>query len=258
MANRWLPFLFPAPVKTSPKPPARPPATFTVVAGGREIVVTLRRNARAKRYTLRLTPKLDGAVVTIPRRGTIAEAKAFVARHANWMDERIATRTPEVLAPGAAVFVRGVPHIVTPTGTLRGVVRAVRGEAGQALLMVPGDAEQAARKVTDFLKKLARGDYADAVERHARALGVTPGAIRLKDTSTRWGSASTSGTLSFSWRLIMAPAFVLDYLAAHEVAHLKEMNHSDRFWAICYRLAPRTDEAKAWLKAHGRDLHRMI
>ena len=122
---------------------------------------------------------------------------------------------------------------------------------------VPGEAPHVRRRLVDHLKKEARADLASAVARHAATLGVRPTAIRLKDTTSRWGSASARGVLAFSWRLIMAPPFVLDYVAAHEVAHLKEMNHSDRFWTICERLCPATEAAKDWLKKNGAGLHRL-
>ena len=78
----------------------------------------------------------------------------------------------------------------------------------------------------------------------------------MRDQSSRWGSCNSDGVLSFSWRLILAPPFVLDYLAAHEVAHLVEMNHSVRFWRVVARICPEMDRAKAWITAHGNDLHR--
>ena len=258
MPNRWLALLAPSPKRQSPPKPA--PSAYTVMAGDREITVTLRRNPRAKRYTLRLSAKGDGAVVSMPKRGTVAEARAFVDRHLDWIAHRLPPPRDAAAhaASGGTVPLRGVPHRLRATGAIRGVIRTAEDPDGTAVLLVPGEPAHIGRRVTEHLKRCAKADFDIAVRRHAEALGVRPTAIRLKDTTSRWGSASTSGILSFSWRLAMAPPFVLDYLAAHEVAHLKEMNHSDRFWAICYRLAPRTDEAKAWLQAHGRDLHRAI
>ncbi|BBE73585.1 M48 family metallopeptidase [Oharaeibacter diazotrophicus] len=260
MANRWLPdLLVRAGLRPPPAPPRRTATTaFTVVAGGRAVEVRLRRNARAKRYTLRLDAKGAGAVVTLPRRGTIAEARAFVTRHADWLAERLAPETASAVpADGDMVPVRGVPHRLACTGAARGAVALAADGDGRPVLVVPGAPEHRRRRLETFLKRLARDDLAAAVARHAGTLCVRPTAIRLKDTTSRWGSASAAGGLSFSWRLVMAPPFVLDYLAAHEVAHLVEMNHSDRFWTICRRLAPRTEEAKAWLKAEGRGLHRL-
>jgi predicted metal-dependent hydrolase len=159
---------------------------------------------------------------------------------------------------GSTIPLRGIPHVVRLSGVARGTVRTALDASGVAILHLPGSPEHAARRLADHLKAIARADLHAAVSRHSAAIGVVPARIRLKDTTSRWGSASTSGTLSFSWRLALAPPFVLDYLAAHEVAHLREMNHSSRFWAICRRLAPRTDEARAWLKRHGAELHRLI
>jgi predicted metal-dependent hydrolase len=259
MPNRWLPFLFPAPAVRSPRPKPPSPGPFLVDLGGRQISVTVRRNARAKRYTLRLGPKGDGATLTIPKRGTLAEAKAFLDRHTDWLAEKTAeNRLHAADGRGTVVPVQGVAHRLESTGSPRGGVRATYDAAGHPVLSVPGAPEHLHRRAESHLRSLARAELSAAVARHAAALGVRPTAIRIKDTTSRWGSASTTGTLSFSWRLAMAPPFVLDYLAAHEVAHLVEMNHSDRFWAICRRLAPRTEEARDWLKAHGRDLHRVL
>lgn len=244
-----LPFL------QSPEKKRSAPASFPILAGERMVDVTVRRNARARRYTLRLDRRGDGAVVTIPRRGTLMEAKAFVARHADWIAERLIAR-PDLPEVPTAVPIRGVVHRVVSTGSLRGRIRVVVLDDGPAIEM-PGEAPHVRRRLADHLKKEARADLGAAVARHANALGVRPTAIRLKDTTSRWGSASARGVLAFSWRLVMAPPFVLDYVAAHEVAHLREMNHSDRFWAICERLCPATDAAKAWLKKNGAGLHRL-
>jgi predicted metal-dependent hydrolase len=258
MANRWLPFLFPVPAVRSPRP--RPsPGPLLVNVGGRQIAVAVRRNPRAKRYTLRLTAKGDGASLTIPKRGTLAEAKAFLDRHAGWLAEKMAAHQfASPVITGAIVPVQGIEHRLESTGSPRGRVRTTYDAAGHPVLSVPGTADHLKRRTEAHLRTLAKSELSAAVSRHAAVLGVRPTAVRIKDTTSRWGSASTTGTLSFSWRLAMAPPFVLDYLAAHEVAHLVEMNHSDRFWAICRRLAPRTEEARAWLKTHGRELHRVL
>lgn len=252
MTNRWLPFL------SSPKPRPREPETIAVSVGARDVSIKVRRNARAKRYTLRLSAAADGATVTIPARGSLREAKAFVHRHLDWLAGKLAPAGAGGVAAGALVPVRGVPHRIRPAKAVRGLVKTAIDEDGAPALVVPGDPAHLARRIEAHLRALARADLGEAVARHAAAIGVRPKAIRLKDTTSRWGSASSSGTLSFSWRLAMAPPFVLDYLAAHEVAHLREMNHSDRFWALCRRLAPRTEEARDWLKAHGRSLHTAI
>ncbi len=123
------------------------------------------------------------------------------------------------------------------------------------MLLVAGREEHLRRRVIDFLKKEARRDLDRAVMRHAMMLGVRVKAIRLRDQTSRWGSCSSSGTLSFSWRLVMAPPFVLDYLAAHEVAHLHEMNHGPRFWHLVESVCAETKQARAWLNKEGLRLH---
>ncbi|MEM1307131.1 MAG: M48 family metallopeptidase, partial [Pseudomonadota bacterium] len=102
----------------------------------------------------------------------------------------------------------------------------------------------------------ARRDIEAAVALHADRLMLTPNRITIRDQVSRWGSCSSNGNLSFSWRLILAPSRILDYVAAHEVAHLEEMNHGPQFWALVRRSCPGTDEAKAWLDRYGIELHR--
>jgi hypothetical protein len=127
---------------------------------------------------------------------------------------------------------------------------------GRHALHVAGDARHVHRRVMDFLKREARKRLEDAVRRHCAKIDVKARDVTLRDTTSRWGSCSATGGLNFSWRLIMAPPHVLDYLAAHEVAHLIHMNHSDEFWALTRKLSNETDSAEAWLKAHGASLHR--
>jgi predicted metal-dependent hydrolase len=112
------------------------------------------------------------------------------------------------------------------------------------------------RRVSDFLRREAARDLEAASRRAAEALGVPVKRISVRDQSSRWGSCSTTGVLSYSWRLILAPPFVLNYLAVHESAHLIEMNHSPRFWRLVKSVCTDAERAKAWLDVHGGDLHR--
>jgi predicted metal-dependent hydrolase len=138
-----------------------------------------------------------------------------------------------------------------------GTVWTETGGDGRRLLCVAThDATHVSRRITDFLKREAKRDLEAAVARYTERLGVEVKRISIRDQVSRWGSCSTSGALSFSWRLVLAPRFVLDYLAAHEVAHLLEMNHSPRFWRLLGRICPDMERAKAWLDARGTDLHR--
>jgi len=138
---------------------------------------------------------------------------------------------------------------------MRGTVWVETGDA-VALLCVAGNTEHLARRVRDFLKREAKRDLEAASRRYAALLGVGVKRIAVRDQSSRWGSCTAGGVLSYSWRLILAPPYVLDYLAAHEVAHLVEMNHSRKFWRVIDGMCPEWRRAKGWLNAQGAALHR--
>jgi len=147
-------------------------------------------------------------------------------------------------------------HAIVHRRGERGTVWTKTDRDGRRLLCVAGHTAHVARRITDYLKREAKRDLEAAVARYAERLGVKVRRISIRDQASRWGSCSTSGALSFSWRLVLAPRYVLDYLAAHEVAHLQEMNHSVRFWRLLGRICPDMERAKAWLDVHGTDLHR--
>ncbi|MBF9233241.1 M48 family metallopeptidase [Microvirga alba] len=236
--------------------PADPPH-LRVSHQGQTFKVALKRRPTAKRITLRVSNATGEVVLTIPERTDIGLAQRFADSHSNWIATRLAKVPKRVLfEPGSLVPLRGVPHKVVHWSSIRGITRATTGSAGEPIIAVTGDPAHVTRRVQDFLQGEARRDFSEAVKRHTAALGVPARRITVRDTKSRWGSCSANGALNFSWRLIMAPPFVLDYLAAHEVAHLRELNHSQRFWKLTYQLCPRTDEAEAWLKTYGSALHR--
>ena len=227
---------------------------FEIATESGLIAVTLRRHPNARNYTLRLKSATGAPVLTMPRRGSLREARQFLDRHAGWLlREMDKLPKPRPIVDGAIVPLRGVAHRIHHHHR-RGTV-SVETVDGAPALVVAGDAAHLRRRVIDFLKREARRDLEPRVRQHAAALGVTVKAIRFRDQTSRWGSCTMSGHLSFSWRLIMAPSYVLDYLAAHEVAHLREMNHSRRFWRLCEALCPQTRQARAWLNAEGAKLH---
>jgi predicted metal-dependent hydrolase len=224
--------------------------------------VTLKRIAAARRFTLRVRTATRDVVLTMPPRSSIASARAFAERHAAWVGVRL-DRLPEPMpfGPGESVPLRGVMHRIVHRPHQRGTVSIEMPSSdaqGKSLpiLCVCGDSVHIARRVQDFLIREAKRDLEAAVARHARKLNVTPRKISLRDPTSRWGSCSSSGSLNFSWRLIMAPSFVLDYLAAHEVAHLLHMNHSAPFWKNVAKLSRDVDAAESWLKTHGAGLLR--
>lgn len=231
------------------------PERIEIRLDDQEISVRLRPNPRARRYTLNLGVAGADPVLTIPAGGNIYDARAFLNRNREWLATRLSLRpVARPFRPGRIVPIRDVKHRISHRPDERGTVWVEDGHRFP-LLAVAGDRAFLERRVQDWLKREARADLETAVFHYAEAIRVRPTAIRLRDPKGRWGSCSSRGTLSFSWRLIFAPPMVLDYLAAHEVAHLREMNHSLSFWRLVHRICPDTEEAEAWLKAHGATLH---
>lgn len=220
-------------------------------------LIRLRRHRQARRYTLRIEATSRDVVLTMPPRGTVKEAREFAQKHGGWIAARLG-RLPKAapFASGTPVPLRGVPHRIVHRRGDRGTVWTEVDGRGSRLLCVIGEEPHIARRISDFLRREARRDLDAASKKYARELNVTPKRITVRDQATRWGSCSTKGALSYSWRLILSPPYVLDYLAAHEVAHLVEMNHSRRFWRLVKRLSPNYERAKLWLDVHGTDLHR--
>lgn len=231
------------------------PDSITLALAERQVSVRLRRNARAKKYILRLPLESDSPVLTVPKGGTLATAQNFVQKQSGWIEERLASRTPRAdLVPGSHVPFRGQRHLIESAGRLRGLVE-IRHDGPNPVLVVPGEPQTVPRKLLKFFKDEARKDLECAVARHAGRVDRKVAAISIRDTRSRWGSCASNGRLSFSWRLVLAPPEILDYVAAHEVAHLVHMDHSERFWQVCFDLAPHTRQAQKWLKAHGAQLH---
>ncbi len=213
------------------------------------IKITLRRSARARRLSLRVS-RLDGRVtLTMPTRVATHVAEAFIREKSDWIRAQVNAHVPqEGLRFGARIPFLGQDLVLTP-----GQGRAAYQD-GNALI-VPGDARQIAPRVKAFLKVQAQMRLREASDRHAEGLGVTYGKLTLRDPRSRWGSCTSEGNLMYSWRLVMAPEAVLDYVAAHEVAHRLEMNHSDRFWAQVARACPEYTVHRQWLRTQGHKLH---
>ncbi|GJE08821.1 MULTISPECIES: SprT family zinc-dependent metalloprotease [Methylobacterium] len=232
------------------------PDHLTLPHGAEVLRVSLRRSPSARRLILRVSQVTGDVVLTLPPRTALATARRFAESHAGWIAARLA-RVPDHVpfAEGASVPLRGVPHRIVRRGSRSGTTLAEDGEGGP-ILSVSCEAPHVGRRVRDFLQREARADLARAVETYAAALGERPRRITLRDTRSRWGSCTASGELNFSWRLVMAPPMVLDYLVAHEMAHLREMNHSQRFWRLVAGVCPHMDAAEAWLKRQGASLHR--
>lgn len=215
-----------------------------------EIAVTLRVDARARRFTLRLAHDGAGAVLTLPPGVPAGEVRRFLARQQTWLRSALARQpNPIAVVTGSVLPVDGVAlTIVARTGARRAPVL----EPGRIVLQGAGPAGP---RLATWLKGRARDRLVPLVGGHARTLGAPLAGVSLKDTRSRWGSCSTAGRINLSWRLAMAPPEVQDYVAAHEAAHLVEMNHQPEYWAVLARLVPGYAGPRAWLRQHGRALH---
>lgn len=234
----------------------KPLEPATVDCAGQQVDVVFRRNGSARRLILRLNTDGTAAVVTVPGGVSRAQALDFVMRSADWLGERLSKRGENIpLRPGSLVPLRGESHEIRHINLRRGTVTV---DPLMKEILVPGEPPHVARRLTDFLKVAARHDLTAASQTYAEAMGVAFRRITIRDQRSRWGSCSAHGELSFSWRLILTPAYVLDYVAAHEVAHLVHMNHGRRFWRLVLSHCRDAGKAKKWLKDHGHEVHRFI
>src|SRR6185369_2992558 len=191
------------------------PTTISIAFDQEIYAVRVRRHAQARRYTLRIQAATREVVLTMPPRGSVKAAREFAEKHGGWIAARL-KRLPQAapFADGARLPLRGVSHTIAHRHGRRGTVwTEVEGE--ERFLCVAGDAPHVPRRVRDFLKREAKRDLEVATRRATQALGIAFRRVSIRDQASRWGSCSTTGVLSYSWRLIMAPPFVLDYLAAH-------------------------------------------
>ncbi len=221
---------------------------------GRRIAVRLVVNARARAISLRIDPTRRIAIATAPSERHLKTAARFASERAGWIARELA-RLPQTaaLAPGALAPLRGRMHALAFEPGRAGV-RVEEGEPPRIVVAAP-DAGLYAARLMRFFRHEARLDLCQRVSEYTAALGVAAARVHVKEIRSRWGSCSSDGGLSFSWRVILAPPFVLDYLVAHEVAHLVEMNHSRRFWAQVKKALPDFERGRAWLHEHGAALH---
>ncbi|WP_254445962.1 M48 family metallopeptidase [Ruegeria sp. HKCCD7255] len=212
------------------------------------VPLTLRKSARARRISLRIS-QLDGRVtLTYPHGVAETEALSFAQQKEGWIRQHLQDQPdPALVQIGQLIPIEGVERrIVRATG--RRVALTAREVA------LPEGSE--ARRLARFLKELARDRLTEACDDYAAILGRSYTTLTLRDTRSRWGSCSSAGGLMFSWRLILAPSDVLHYVAAHEVAHLAEMNHSPAFWAQVEKIFGPCKAQRRWLRENGAALHR--
>jgi predicted metal-dependent hydrolase len=214
---------------------------------GIDAPVLIRVSRRARRVGLRVDPVGRNVELVLPRGVSPNTGLRFLAAKREWIAARLKMLPQAVpFAEGAMVPVLGVPHrIRRESAPSLPPVRIIDGE-----IRVRGNPAYVARRVRDHLVITARGELMPRARRLAAQIGREVKRVNVRDTKSRWGSCSGRGNLSFSWRLILAPEAVLDYVVAHEVAHLVEMNHGPRFWRLVESLAPGSAGPRSWLKQH--------
>jgi predicted metal-dependent hydrolase len=214
-------------------------------------LLTIRISPRARRLALRVDAAARSIELVLPRRASADVAFGFVAAHRGWIAARVAAMPPPLrLVDGATVPLYGVPHRIRHVPDRAAApVTVAEGE-----ILVRGDPAHLPRRVRDHLIALAKHDFAVRSRALAARLGKSVTRVGVRDPKSRWGSCSSKGALSFSWRLVFAPEAVIDYVVAHEVAHLVEMNHSPRFWRVVASLVPDSAAPRSWLKRHRLEL----
>ena len=218
-----------------------------VEVGNPPISVAVRRSARARRLILRVSAK--GPVVTVPNHARLSVVREFLVAQEGWLRDRL-----DALPARVVVRIGGsIPYKGSLTEIRAAQTRSVVLEDGA--IYIPAASRHPGASLKAFLKNDARQRLSYAVDLHCRALGAGAGRITLRDPKSRWGSCSAEGNLMFSWRLAMAPEEILDYVAAHEVAHLREFNHSRDFWRLVAELCEDYAYHRRWLKDHGPALH---
>lgn len=232
------------------------PPRESLTVGTQQVPVLLVKNSRARRYVLRLQP--DGAArVTIPRGGTLNEGWRFLERNTPWLEQQVqklAARSKvdrrwllgsELLFRGETVRIE--PGVNDETGAIR---------FGTEVLWVADASADLRRRIEGHLWHLARKEFPPRVFDLAAKHQLPVQRVTVRNQRSRWGSCSRRGTISLNWRLIQTPPFVRDYIIYHELAHLREMNHSDRCWREVERLCPDYREAERWLRKHSSLIHR--
>lgn len=225
---------------------------MSLALGHPPIEITLRRSARARRFSLRVGQGDGRVTLSLPLRAREAEAMAFARTHEGWIRAALAKLpSPATLAFGAQIMLEGQSLTITPSPAA-GPRAPLHIDGTQ--LIAPNDPARLPARIAAYFKLRARDRLASASDFYAAQIGKTVTQITLRDTRSRWGSCSADGALMYNWRLIMAPPSVLNYVAAHEVAHLVEMNHAPAFWAVVSQLYPNWQVQRDWLKQHGAGL----
>lgn len=220
---------------------------------GEEVLpLVIKRNRRAKRICLRYDPTGHTINLTLPRHARMSEGLSFLNQKSDWLITTLQEMPcKKQIKPGVIIPLFGERVRIKHDASLRCAWKLEKD-----VLTVSGKREHFERKVMEAIKKMAKKHISDLANYQSRRIGRNINRITVRDTRSRWGSCSSAGNLSFSWRLIFAPYEVFEYVVAHEVSHLRHMNHGARFWELCGFLCPNADIAKEWLRVHGKELYR--
>lgn len=218
---------------------------------GESIPLLVRRHPQARKLILRIDENGAGAIVTIPKYTSFQDGVEMATRKSGWIKRQLGKRLESVtFEDGIELPFLGEVHVVQHKPMGRSIRR------GGGVIEVAGRPEHLRRRLTDWLKAQARREISSRAHAKAAEISQRVGRISIRDTRSRWGSCGANGSLNFSWRLVLAPEHVLDYVVAHEIAHLVHRDHGKQFWALTDQLTERMEESRDWLHAFGRDLHR--
>ena len=222
-----------------------------IVIGDKQLPIVIRKHRTSRRLVVRYQPLRECVSLTLPRYVTIKQGLDFIQEKREWITRQVQQFShAKNFSDGVMIPVLGRDMRLVHVGG-RGLASEAEGE-----LFVHGEASFMARRVRDYLHKRLKTEINSLAERYASRLGVNVGRITIRDTSSHWGSCSAGGNLSFSWRLVFAPYAVLDYVVAHEVAHIREHNHSAKFWALVQQVFPGYEAQRDWLKLYGETLYK--
>lgn len=220
--------------------------------GEEMLPLVIRRHQRAKRICLRYNPTSHAISLTLPRHTRVSDGLVFLVQKSEWLVETLRDMPcKKQIKPGVVIPLLGKRVRIKHTADLK-TNWLIKNDT----LFVSGPRNEFPERVTAALKKIASQTLSALAMRDAMQIGRKLNRVSVRDTRSRWGSCSSTARLSFSYRLIFAPKEVMEYVVAHEVAHLRHMNHSTVFWNTVEFLCPEYEAAKDWLKLHGKDLYR--
>lgn len=225
---------------------------YTITIASQQLPILIRKHHSAKRISLRYNHTKNSVSLTIPRHSSVRRAIAFAHEKTMWLEAQIQqyqTIKTQDITENCKISVLGEELTIKHSAG-----RGIASKIG-SVLYIHGEQDFMKRRLQTWLKNLCKTEIISFSDKFASQIGVRIKKITLRDTRSRWGSCSTNGSLSFSWRLVFAPHNVLEYVVAHEVAHLLEHNHSPAFWNVVANLCPNWKNARYWLKQNGKTLH---